>query len=55
MKENDISVEERLLKIFRQLPPHRQEQIIDFAEFLVWKEQKRNASNNENEKALVED
>lgn len=55
MEENNISNEERLLRIFRQLPPRRQEQIIDFAEFLVWKERKQNARNNENKETLVED
>jgi len=37
--END-SIETKILEIFKKLPPQRQEQILDFIEFLVWKEQK---------------
>lgn len=55
MEENDISIEERILEIFRELPIQKQEQIIHVAEFLVWREQKQNAGSNEADKKLVED
>lgn len=50
MNENEISIEEKILEIFRKLPLQRQKQILEFAEFLVWQEQKRSTENNEAEK-----
>ncbi|MEZ5425142.1 MAG: hypothetical protein R2747_02650 [Pyrinomonadaceae bacterium] len=53
MKNSEDILEERILKIFKELPEDRKKQGLDFAEFLIWKDKKYSSvgqekSENEN-------
>ena len=44
MNEPNKNLEEELITKFRKLTPEQQQQVLDFVEFLVWREQKRNSN-----------
>ncbi len=47
MQETKDSIEEKISEVFRKLSLQRQEQVLDFVEFLIWKEQRQNINNDE--------
>ena len=44
MNEEDIDLDNKIIEIYRKLPPERKQQLIDFVDFLVWREEKRKAN-----------
>ncbi len=42
-------IEEKVLQIFRELSLGKQQQVLNFADFLIWKEQGNNFQNSERE------
>ena len=46
MNETDIDLDNKIIEIYRKLPPERKQQLVDFVDFLVWREEKRKANLN---------
>jgi len=44
MNELNKNLEEELITKFRKLMPVQQQQVMDFVDFLIWSEQKRNSN-----------
>jgi len=41
MENADDSIETKISQVVKRLSPQKQEKILDFIEFLIWKEQKQ--------------
>ncbi|MEO6588594.1 MAG: hypothetical protein ABIP06_04640 [Pyrinomonadaceae bacterium] len=41
MNETDIDLDKKIIETYRKLSPERKQQVIDFVDFLIWREEKR--------------
>lgn len=44
MGEEDIDLDNKIIKIYGKFSPERKQQVIDFVDFLIWREEKRKAN-----------
>jgi hypothetical protein len=47
MDELNRNLEEELLTKFRKLTPEQQQKVLDFVDFLIWLDQKRNSTQSD--------